>query len=444
MRKKILLKNGFVVSHDAIQKADILIENQQFVEINNSINYSDATIINLEGLYIFPGLIDTHVHFREPGLTHKADIYSESKASIAGGITTVIDMPNTIPYADSIDIINDKKRIALSKSHVNIGFFIGAQSQNLDTLLSVDPTEVAGIKLFMGSSTGNVMVDDSSYLQKLFENASIPIAVHAEDETIIKNNLEHYKRVYNNDIPFALHTLIRSSEACFKATQKAIMLAQLNNTPLHILHVSTHEELSLFNIQQYPNITAEVCLPHLWFTVDDFASLKGFLKCNPSVKSQTDRELLRQAIQSEKVFSVATDHAPHTREEKLKPYLQCPSGMPFIQHSLQCMIELHKQNYFPLTVIAQKMAYNPALRFNIKNRGQIKEGYYADLVIVNLSKTKKVNKSSILYKCQWSPLQETTFSSIIEYTFVNGKMVFHNGKIISEPQGMLLEYNRFK
>jgi len=444
MQQKILLKNGFVVFPNSIQKADILIENHKFLEISNCIHTSDAEIIDVEGLHVFPGIIDTHVHFREPGLTSKADMYSESMAAITGGITSVLDMPNTIPYADSIDIINEKKRIALNKSHVNIGFFIGAQRQNLDTLLAVDPTEVAGIKLFMGSSTGNVMVDDSKYLQKLFEKTSIPIAVHAEDETTIKNNLEHYKKVYNNDIPFALHTVIRSNEACFKATQKAIMLAQLNNTPLHILHVSTHEELNLFNTQQYPNITAEVCLPHLWFTVDDFASLQGFIKCNPSVKSLTDRESLRQAIQSEKVYSIATDHAPHTREEKLKPYLQCPSGMPFIQHSLQSMIELHKQNYFPLTTIAQKMAYNPAQRFNIKNRGQIKEGYFADLVIVNLSKTEKINKSSILYKCQWSPLEETTLSSSIEYTFVNGKMVFHNGNIISEPQGMLLEYNRLK
>jgi len=442
MTAKILLKNGFVVFANSIQKADILIENKKFVEINPSINIGNAETIDIEGLYVFPGIIDTHVHFREPGLTHKADMFSESSAAIAGGVTTVIDMPNTLPYADNLDIIYEKERIALNKSHVNIGFFIGAQNQNLNSLLSITPNKVAGIKLFMGSSTGNVMVDDSHYLQKLFKETSVPIVVHAEDESTIKNNIEYYKHIYNDSIPFSLHAEIRSHEACFKATQKAILVAQSFKTPLHVLHISTQEELNLFEPQKFPNITAEVCLPHLWFSADDFNTLHGFIKCNPSIKSSTDREFLRQAIKSEKVYSIATDHAPHTKEEKQKPYLECPSGMPFIQHSLLAMLELHKKNYFPLTVIAQKMAYNPAQRFNIKERGEIKEGYYADLTIINLSKEQRINSSSILYKCQWSPLEGNIFSSCVEYTFVNGKMVYQHGKIVSPPQGMLLEYNR--
>ncbi len=440
--KKILLKNGNIVLPYNVVKEDVLIEDDKIAYISENITSTDSTCIDISGLHIFPGIIDTHVHFRDPGLTHKADIYSESKASVAGGVTTVIDMPNTIPYAGNIEEIRNKKSIAKEKSLINMGFFIGANSENLDEVLGVDVREVAGVKLFMGSSTGNVLVEDESYLNKLFSNSKIPIAVHAEDEGTIKKNIEKAKSKFGEKIPFREHSNIRSKEACILSTEKAINLALKYKTDLHLLHLSTKEELELIDYNLFTNITTEVCLPHLWFYQNDFDRLGGKIKCNPSVKSIEDQTFLRQHLESDLIFSIGTDHAPHTLEEKNKNYSQCPSGTPFIQHSLQCILELYHQGLIKLSTIASKMAYNPAQRFKIDKRGSIKVGNYADLTIVNLNKPYKVTQDSLLYKCQWSPMVGEEVKSTVEYTFVNGNLVFNKGYINESSKGMLVEYDR--
>lgn len=440
--KQILLKNGNIVLPYNVIKADVLIDGDKIAQISENIQCSSSTCVDISGLYIFPGIIDTHVHFRDPGLTHKADIYTESKSAVAGGVTTVIDMPNTVPYAGNIREIKNKKSIAQEKSLVNMGFFIGANSENLDELLSVNKKEVAGIKLFMGSSTGNVLIEDDSYLHNLFAKSKLPIVVHAEDDGTIKRNIEKARSKFGENIPFREHSNIRSREACILSTKKAIHLAIKYKTDLHLLHVSTKEELELIDFELFPNITTEVCLPHLWFYQDDFDRLKGKLKCNPSVKTKEDRDYLRQMLESNSVFSIGTDHAPHTLEEKNNNYLQCPSGMPFIQHSLPCILELYHQGLIKLNTIALKMAYNPAQRFSIDKRGSIKVGNYADLTIVNINKPNKITQKSLLYKCQWSPLMGEKFSSSIEYTFVNGNLVYNKGNIDESIKGMLVEYNR--
>lgn len=440
MQKCILLKNGIIVFKEAIKKADILIKDDRILNIGIDIQVSDATTIDIEGLYVFPGIVDTHVHFREPGLTHKADIFSESAAAIAGGITTVLDMPNTIPFVDNIEKIKEKKYIAKNKTFTNIGFFIGAKIDNLQTLLNIPQNEVAGIKLFMGSSTGNVMIDNNDFLEELFAKSTLPIAVHAESESIIQQNLQYYKALYNGDIPFEAHPKIRSKEACIASTQKAIELAKKYGTSVHILHVSTEDELRLCANNPLSNITVEVCIPHLWFTDKDFEQYRGLLKCNPSVKSEKDKEELRKALMTDKIYSIATDHAPHSFEEKQKKYLDCPSGTTSIQHSFLSMLELYHQNYIDLPTIALKMAFNPSKKFKIKERGELKPGYYADLVIVDLNKVTQVKKEDLYYKCKWTVFEGIEFKSRIIYTFVNGNVVYNHGKITEQPKGMLIEY----
>lgn len=442
MPQLLLLKNGNIVFKDGIRKTDILIEDQKIHTIGNDIHIKGAKIIDIEGLYAFPGIIDTHVHFREPGLTHKAEILTESAAAIAGGVTTVIDMPNTIPYADNFDKIKEKKLAAKNKSYANIGFFVGAQNENLDTLIHFPVNEVAGIKLFMGSSTGNVKVENDEYIEELFAKSYLPIAVHAESESIIQNNLQIYKEKFRDDIPFEAHSQIRSKEACITSTQKAIQLAKKHGTNLHILHISTAEELDLFGNKEHTNITAEVCIPHLWFSDNDFSKFGGLLKCNPSVKSEDDSEKLRKSLMTNKIYSIATDHAPHTFEEKQKKYLECPSGTTSIQHSLLSVLDLFHQGYIDLPTIALKMAFNPAQKFKIKQRGEIKPGNFADITIVDLNKETIVNKTTLLYKCKWTPFEGFNFKSTIVFTIVNGTIVYENGTINKQPNGLLIEYNQ--
>ncbi|MGQ9847054.1 MAG: dihydroorotase [Bacteroidales bacterium] len=440
MHKYILLKNGNLVFKNTIKKADILIKDERILNIAIDIQFNDAVTIDIDGLYVFPGIVDTHVHFREPGLTHKADMFSESAAAIAGGITTVIDMPNTIPFVDNIEKIKEKKIIAKNKTFVNIGFFIGAKIDNLQTLLTLPKNEVAGIKLFMGSSTGNVMIDNNDFLEELFAKSKLPIAVHAESESIIQQNLQFYKDLYNGNIPYEAHSKIRTKEACIASSQKVIELAKKYGTSLHLLHVSTEDELNLCADNKFPNITAEVCIPHLWFSDKDFERYKGLLKCNPSVKSEKDKEELRKALMTDKIYSIATDHAPHSFEEKQKNYLDCPSGTTSIQHSLLSMLELYHQNYIDLPTIALKMAFNPSKKFKIKERGELKPGNYADLAIVDLNKGTLVKKEDLYYKCKWTTFEGMKFKSSIVYTFVNGNLVYDNGKITEEPKGKLIEY----
>jgi len=438
-----LLTNGFVVTEKEIIKAHILIENQRISSISNvqpKVKKNQCQVIDVEGMYIFPGIIDTHVHFREPGLTHKATFVDESIAAVAGGVTSVIDMPNTIPYANSLVHISEKKRIAKKNSLVNTGFYIGADKRNIQEIVALTNKDIAGIKVFIGSSTGNVILNDDTSLASLFAEAKLPIVVHAEDDNIIQQNLIKYKELYHNDIPFRCHSEIRNEEACFSATQKVIALAKKYGSQLHILHISTAKELELFDTEKFASITAEVCLPHLWFSDEDYTSLQGKIKCNPSVKSKNDREALRKALHSDKIFTIGTDHAPHTLDEKNKSYLDCPSGIPFIQHSLISILELERKGYLTLQHIVQKMAQQPALRFHIMDRGFIKPGYFADLAIIDTNASHIIKPSDILYKCGWSPLLGERFTSSVVHTFVNGNHVFDHGKIFTEHKGLLLEY----
>ncbi len=439
---KVLLSSGYLVFSDKVEKGDILIENQLITDIQPKITLQDGDFerIDVTGLYIFPGIIDSHVHFREPGLTHKATFRSESKAAVAGGITSVIDMPNTIPFASSTELIKQKKELASKSSLVNIGFFVGAEQDKLNTLLHFPKNEVAGIKVFLGSSTSNIKIEDPLYLETLFANTYLPIVVHAESETIIQKNLAHYHKLYQDNIPFELHSVIRSREACIEATKQVITLARKYQTSLHVLHVSTAEELDFFDISSYPKLTAEVCIPHLWFDDSDFAKYGGLLKCNPSVKSKLDKETLRKALMTDKVYNIATDHAPHTFEEKQNPYLTCPSGTTSIQHSLLSILELYHLGYIDLPTISKKMAENPAKKFHIIKRGQLAKGCFADLTIVNLNKPTVVTKQDILYQCKWSVFEGFHFRSSIEYTFVNGAIVYKRGKFDENHHGILLEY----
>ncbi len=436
-----LIKNVNVVFNDNIEKLDILIDSPYIKVIDTSIHHLADCVIHADGLYLLPGIIDTHVHFREPGLTHKANMLTESMAALAGGVTSVIDMPNTIPFADDINAIKQKKEIARHSSFVNIGFFVGANLQNIETLLSFPKNEVAGIKVFLGSSTGNVKLDDAEKLNLLFANSYLPIVVHAESEPIIQKNLQRFQEKYGKEIPFEAHSEIRNREACIESTSIAVGIAKKYGTSLHILHISTKEELDIIDTEAYPNITAEVCIPHLWFTQKDFLKHKGLLKCNPSVKTTDDKEALRNSIKTNKIHTIGTDHAPHTFEEKQKPYTECPSGTTSIQHSLLSMLELSRQGYFDLPTIAQKMAYLPAQKFNIINRGEIKTGYFADLVLVDLNKSTFVSKESLLYKCKWTVFEGYMFGASIISTFINGQLVYHKGTFDQNPHSMLLQYS---
>jgi len=441
--RKLLLKNGTVINSDGVHKKDILISGNSFEKISENIPVSDNyELIDVENLYIFPGIIDTHVHFREPGLTHKATIETESKAAIAGGITSVIDMPNTLPFADNLEKIQQKKYIAQQTSYVNIGFFVGATANNLSELINFPKNEVAGIKLFLGKSTGNVSVNKIEYLQELFQYSYLPIVVHAENEDLIEKKIKEYKATYGKNIPFKYHCFIRSKEACLEATKMLIELAGKYNTSLHILHISTFEELELLQNFLNSNITAETCCHYLWFSNDDYEKYNGFLKCNPSIKFNTDKEKLRKFLSTDLIFSIASDHAPHTIEEKLKPYFECPSGLANIQHSFLSVLELYHLGFISLTDIAKKMAYNPAMKFKIKKRGRIKEGYYADLAVVDLNSKTFVEKDNIFSKCKWTVFKDFTFNSKIKYTILNGKIVYENGNIIENKNSMLLDYEQ--
>ena len=444
---RILIKNAKIVNEGTIFVGDVLIENEFIVEIAESISAksSDCKIIDAEGNYLIPGAIDDQVHFREPGLTHKGDIESESRAAVAGGVTSYIEQPNTVPNAVTQEILEEKYKIAAEKSFANYSFMMGATNDNLTEVLKTNPKNVAGIKIFLGSSTGNMLVDNEEVLEKIFSSTPMLIAVHCEDETTIKNNLEKYKAEYGEDIPVQAHHLIRSEEACYISSSKAVALAKKTGARLHIFHLSTAKEMELFTNKiplEQKKITAEVCIHHLWFTNEDYDTKGNFIKWNPAVKTENDRKALWEALLDDRIDVIATDHAPHTLEEKQQSYLKAPSGGPLVQHAVVAMFESHLQGKISVEKIVQKMAHNPAILFKIEKRGFIKEGYFADLAIVNSGLPWTVKKDNIFAKCGWSPFEDFTFRSRITHTFVNGQLVYQNFKVKDIRCGKRLLFDR--
>ena len=435
---KILIKNAQIVNEGKIIQSDILIENNLISKIEPHISEEADQIIDASGKYLLPGVIDDQVHFREPGLTHKGDIESESRSAIAGGTTSFIEQPNTVPNAVTQELLADKYELARQKSFANYGFMMGGTNDNLEEVLKTNPRNVPGIKLFLGSSTGNMLVDNPETLENIFSNTKMLIAVHCEDEATIRANTQKYFDEYGEDIPVKFHHLIRSEEACYKSSSKAIELAKKTGARLHVFHLSTAIETGLFRNDiplKDKKITAEVCVHHLTFTNEDYDTKGGLIKWNPAVKTQKDKDGLWEALLDNRIDVIATDHAPHTWEEKQNVYTKCPSGAPLVQHSLVVMLENYKNGKISLERIVEKMAHNPAILFRIEKRGFIREGYKADLVLVDLNQNWTVKKENILYKCGWSPLEGTEFHSKVTHTFVNGKLVYENGKITQEKFG---------
>ncbi|MDU8884955.1 dihydroorotase [Yeosuana sp. MJ-SS3] len=448
MQHKItLIKNANIVNEGKIFNGDILIDGDYIKEVDNSISAksSDINIIDAEGKYLLPGIIDDQVHFREPGLTQKATIQTESIAAIAGGITSFIEMPNTNPQTTTIEKLNEKFDIASKTSFANYSFMFGGTNDNLDEILKVDPKQVAALKLFLGSSTGNMLVDDPQILEKIFSNTKLLIAVHCEDETTIKTNLERYKKEYGDNIPIKYHPIIRSEEACYLSSSKAIELAKKTGARLHVFHLSTGKETSLFSNKiplKDKKITAEVCIHHLWFSDEDYEKKGTLIKWNPAVKTSKDRDLLWKALLDDRIDVIATDHAPHTLSEKNNAYTSAPSGGPLVQHALPAMLEMYNKGKINLIKIVEKMCHNPAILFQIEKRGFIREGYFADLVLVDLVSPWTVNKENILYKCKWSPFEGTSFKSRITHTFVNGGLAYNNFKFSEKKYAKQLTFNR--
>lgn len=443
----VLIKNAKIVNEGKIVVGDVLIENEWIVEIAENISPKspDCKIIEAEGQYLMPGAIDDQVHFREPGLTHKGTIASESRAAVAGGITSFIEQPNTVPNAVTQELLEDKYQIAAQTSFANYSFMMGGTNDNLEEILKTNPRNVAGLKLFLGSSTGDMLVDSSDSLERIFSSTNLLIAVHSEDETTVKTNLERFKQEYGDDIPVAFHPEIRSVEACYKSTVKVIDLAKKTGARLHVFHLSTAKELDLFTNKiplEEKQITAEVCIHHLWFTDADYQTKGNLIKWNPAVKSAADRDALWKALLDDRIDVIATDHAPHTLEEKQQVYTKAPSGGPLVQHAVVAMFEAYHQGKISIEKIVEKMCHNPAKIFKIEKRGFIKEGYFADLVLVDTSMPWNVKKENILAKCGWSPFEGYNFKSRITHTFVNGNLVYHNFKVNDQPFGKRLLFDR--
>ena len=444
---KVLIKNAQIVNEGIIVKGDVFIENDLIFEIGGSISAKtgDTQIIEANGKYLIPGMIDDQVHFREPGLTHKATIATESKAAVAGGITSFIEMPNTVPQATTIEKLEEKFSIAKKTSWANYSFMFGGTNDNLEEILKVDEHKVAGLKLFLGSSTGNMLVDNPKVLEEIFSKTNLLISVHCEDEKTIKDNLEKYLKEHGDDIPIEMHPKIRSAEACYLSSSKAIELAKKTGARLHVFHLSTEKETNLFSNKKplaEKKITAEVCVHHLWFTEEDYKTKGTKIKWNPAIKSQKDKDGLWKALLDDRLDVIATDHAPHTLEEKNNSYNKAPSGGPMVQHALVALLEMHHKGKISLEKIVEKACHNPAILFQIKDRGFIREGYKADLVLVDLISPWTVNKENILYKCGWSPFEGTTFKSRVSHTFVNGILTYHNLKFPNKSVPQRLTFNR--
>lgn len=442
----LLIKNGTIVNEGSVFKADIFIENETISKIGANLELNADKVIDASGFHVFPGVIDDQVHFREPGLTHKGTIGTESKAAIAGGVTSFIEQPNTVPNAVTQEILEEKYQIASQTSFANYSFMMGGTNDNLDELLKTNPRNVAGIKLFLGSSTGNMLVDNEEVLEKIFSSTKMLIAVHCEDEQTIRENLTKAKEQFGEDIPVSQHPIIRSAEACYKSSSKAIELAKKTGARLHIFHISTGKETELFRNDiplEEKLITAEVCVHHLYFSDEDYAEKGNFIKWNPAVKRASDREKIWEALLDDRIDVIATDHAPHTLEEKSQKYLQAPSGGPLVQHSLITMLEFAKKGKLSLEKVAQKMMHNPAILFKIEKRGFVKEGYFADLALVDLnSEAWTVTKENVLAKCGWSPFEGKEFTTKVISTVLNGQLVMENGKISEQPTGKRLLFER--
>jgi len=440
-----LIKNATIVNEGSSFVGDLLVENGIIKKIGSSITTNSMTVIDASGKYLIPGLIDDQVHFREPGLTHKATIDSESRAAVAGGITTFIEMPNTVPQATNQQLLQDKFNIAEKTSYANYSFMFGGTNDNLEELLKTDPKTVAGIKLFLGSSTGNMLVDNLEVLEKIFSSTKLIISVHCEDEETIKKNTAEHKAQYGEHIPIELHPVIRSEEACYLSSSRAIELAKKTGARLHVFHVSTAKETTLFRNDiplEEKQITSEVCVHHLWFTDQDYKEKGTHIKWNPAVKTVADRQGLWKALLDDRLDIIATDHAPHTLEEKSNSYLKAPSGGPLVQHALLALLEKVSEKVISIEKLVEKACHNPAIIFQIENRGFIREGYYADLVLIDLKAPQTVCKENILYKCGWSPFEGTTFSSSVTHTFVNGVLMYHEGVFNNEVKGKRITFNR--
>lgn len=442
-----LIKNATLVNEGSSIVRDVLVEGEMIKRIDKNIDDFpvNTVVIDARNKYLIPGVIDDQVHFREPGLTHKADISSESRAAVAGGITSFIEMPNTVPQATTQKLLEDKFKIAAKDSYANYSFMMGGTNDNLEELLKTDPKNVAAIKLFLGSSTGNMLVDDEEVLEKIFSSTNLLIAVHCEDEMTIKNNLDKQKSVYGDDIPIELHPVIRSAEACYKSSSKAIELAKRTGARLHVFHLSTAIETDLFTNKiplEEKQITAEVCVHHLWFDDRDYKEKGTLIKWNPAVKSETDKEGLWKALLDDRIDVIATDHAPHTLEEKSQVYTKAPSGGPLVQHALLAMLQAVKQGRISVEKMVEKMCHNPARLFKVNKRGFIREGFYADLVLIDKSQSQTVEKQNILYKCGWSPFEGTSFDHTITHTFVNGHLIFKEGSFNDDVKGQRLIFDR--
>ncbi|MFZ5553237.1 MAG: dihydroorotase [Bacteroidota bacterium] len=442
---KLLIKNGTIVNEGVAFEADILCVDGIIAKIKSGINDIADTVIDAKGKYVIPGAIDDQVHFREPGLTHKAEIFTEAKAAVAGGITSFMEMPNTVPNTLTQELLEEKYKRAAEVSLANYSFFMGASNNNLDEVLKTDGRYVCGIKVFMGSSTGNMLVDNRDTLENLFKNCHLLIATHCEDEATVRKNSALFKEKYGDQLNISHHPLIRNEEACYLSSSMAVELAKKYGTRLHILHISTAKEVSLFdNITplEKKKITAEACIHHLWFSDEDYAEKGNYIKWNPAVKTKNDRAEVFKAVFDNHIDIIATDHAPHTIEEKNKPYAEAPSGGPLVQHAVVAMMEFVKQGKITIEQMVNKMCHSPAVCFQIEKRGFIREGYFADIVVIDPHQNQTVSKENILYKCGWSPFEGTTFHSQITQTIVSGHLVYNNGHFDQHKCGMRLTFER--
>jgi dihydroorotase len=444
--KTTLIKNAMIINENSKFVSDLLIKEGKIEKIDSNISVeSNHEVVDAEGLLLLPGCIDDQVHFREPGLTHKANIFTESRAAVAGGITSFMEMPNTVPSAVTIEELEKKYAIAQNTSLANYSFYLGTTNSNIEEIKRINPLEICGVKIFMGSSTGDMLVDDPQALEDVFHYSPTIITTHCEDDPMIKQNFQKYFEEYGETLPAKFHPLIRNEEACYKSSSFAVSLAKKYNSRLHILHISTEKELELFTNQiplKDKRITAEACIHHLWFSDEDYDRLGNFIKWNPAVKKASDRDAIMKAVNDNVIDVIATDHAPHTFEEKSQMYSKAPSGGPLVQFALLAMLEKVKEGKISIEKVVEKMCHAPAELFQVSKRGFVREGYFADLVLVNPSRSNMVSKEQILSKCKWSPFEGYTFSNSIDSTFVNGELVYSKGQIIDKSQGSRLSFNR--